>query len=305
MNESIWSEITVRVEPDAAEFVADLLSELTGSGVSIEPPILALGPDEGYTIDEEAPMTLRGYVYGATSRARRDAIRRRLRLGGAGDSIVAPMVWRDVREEDWAEAWKEYYDVDKVGNVVIRPEWRPYEQQPGDIMVHLDPGMAFGTGQHPTTRMCLLLTQEFLRPDDYVLDLGCGSAILAIAAVALGAKSCVANDTEEQAVKASNANVKLNDMTERIKVLEGSIDVVSDLGPYDMMPANINANTIIALCPEMFRLLKPGREAFCGGVIREREAEVTGALEAAGFVIERVLQDGEWRTLVARKPASA
>lgn len=304
MNESIWSQVTVRVQPEAAEFVADLLSELTGSGVSIEPPIEALGPDEGYTIDESAPMVLRGYVYGATSRARRDSIRRRLQSGGAAGSIVGLITWRDVREEDWAEAWKEYYDVDRVGNVVIRPEWREYEQQPGDIMVHLDPGMAFGTGQHPTTRMCLLLTQEFLRPDDYVLDLGCGSAILAIAAIALGARACVANDTEEQAVKASTANVKLNDMADRIKVLEGSIDVVADLGPYDMMQANINANTIIALCPEMFRILKPGREAFCGGVIREREPEVRGALESAGFIVERVMQEGEWRTLVARKPSS-
>ena len=302
MNESIWSEVTVRVQPEAVEFVAGLLGELTGSGVSIEPPIEALGPDEGYTIDEAAPMTLRGYVYGATSRSRRDAIRRRLREAGVTGSIVGMIVWRDVREEDWAEAWKEYYHVDKVGKVVIRPAWREYEPQPGDVMVHLDPGMAFGTGQHPTTRMCLQLTQEFLRRGDYVLDLGCGSAILAIAAVALGAQSCVANDTEEQAVKASIANVALNDMSDRIEVLLGSIDVVSDAAPYDIMLANINASTIIALSAEMFRILKPGREAFCGGVIREREAEVRAALEAAGFVIDRVLQDGEWRTLVARRP---
>jgi ribosomal protein L11 methyltransferase len=297
----IWTELSLSVRPDAAESLAELLQELTGAGVAIEPPIQALGPDEGYTLDHAAPLVLRAYLYGAVSTARRATVRRSLKRHALDDALVGRVQWRTIREEDWAEAWKAHYDIERVGRIVVRPAWRDYDAQPGEVVVSLDPGMAFGTGQHPTTRMCLQLLQELLRPGDNVLDLGTGSGILAIAALKLGARSCVAVDVEEQAVKAAIANVELNGLSGQIRAELGSIDRVAGEGPFDLILANINAATIIALARSMHDALQPGREVAAGGVIADREPSVREALESAGFIVERALQDGDWRTLVARK----
>ena len=300
---SDWTEVSVRVMPVASEAVADLLQELTGAGVAIEPPIEALGPDEGYTLDLQAPLVLRAYVYGAVSPSRRDGVRRRLRSAGLAGSVVGALRWRTVHEEDWAEAWKAHYDIERVGRVVVRPVWREYVAKGNEVVVSLDPGMAFGTGQHPTTRMCLRLLQELLRPGDVVLDLGTGSGILGIAALRLGASRCVAVDVEEQAVKAAVANVALNGLEAQMSVSLGSLDSVAAQGPFDLVLANINATTVIALAPGIHDALKPGRSLAGGGIIEPRLAEAIAAVEGAGLRVERVLEDGDWRTLVARRPA--
>jgi ribosomal protein L11 methyltransferase len=288
--------------PAAAEDVAEALGELTGAGVAIEPPIAALGPDEGYTLDASAPMVVRAYLYGTVSRSRRDEVRRRLARLGLTPHLVADLAWRTIRAEDWAESWKQHYEVQQVGRVVIRPAWQQYEAREGEVVVNLDPGMAFGTGQHPTTRMALKALQELLRPGDHVLDLGAGSGILALAAVALGARSAVAVDTEEQAVKAMRDNLALNDAAGRVRVVHGSLGDVLDYSPYDLVLANINAATLIALASGMHAVLRPGRHVVGGGIIQEREAATLAAIENAGFLADRVLADGEWRSIIARRP---
>jgi ribosomal protein L11 methyltransferase len=297
--QSDWTEVSLRVRPEAAEAVADLLQALTGAGVAIEPPIQALGPDEGYTLDVEAPLVLRGYVYGPVSSARRDGVRRRLRAAGLDGSLVGTLRWRVIREEDWAEAWKAHYDIERVGRVVVRPAWREYDPTGDEVVVSLDPGMAFGTGQHPTTRMCLQLVQELLQPGDAVLDLGTGSGILGIAALRLGASRCVAVDVEEQAVKAAVANVALNGLEKQMSVSLGSLAAVAAQGPFDLVLANINASTVIALAQGIHDVLRPGRSMAGGGIIEPRLGEVLAAVESAGFEVQRVLEDGDWRTLVA------
>ena len=299
-NDAFWTEITARVHREASEAAAELLQDLTGRGVTIEPPIQALGPDEGYVLDEAAPETLHAYIHGPVSESQRRELVDALR-DVAGDAYVGDIEYGTIREEDWAETWKEHYDIEKVGRVVIRPAWKDYTALPGEIVVSLDPGMAFGTGQHPTTRMCIQGLQDKMRPGDYVLDLGSGSGILAIVAIALGAKSVLATDTEEQAVQASVENAALNGMQETIVVRPGSMEAVGSDGPFDLILANINAAAVSSLAAAMASEMKPGAWLFAGGVINEREAMARSALEAAGLRIERVMSEGDWRTFVAQK----
>lgn len=291
------------MHPVACEAVAELLQDLTGSGVTIEPPIKALGPDEGYTLDEAAPQTLRAYVYGEVPASRRAGLRRHLRP--FLQAIEGRLSWRTIREEDWAEAWKTYYDIEHVGRVVIRPAWKEYAAEPGELIVSLDPGMAFGTGQHPTTRMCLQALQELLQPSQRVLDLGTGSGILAIAAALLGAGSVVASDIEELAIKASRGNFVLNFAADRITLREGSLDTVAYLGPFDFVLANINAATVARLAGGIYASMAPGAYLLAGGIIEEREALSLEALTRAGFTIVRKLSEGDWRTFVCQRPGSS
>ena len=317
-----WTELALRVRPEAVEVVGDLLQEITGRGISIEPPIAALGPDEGYTLDETAPYRLLAYFEGAVPDERRIEVMGLLDGAGLGDAVVGDAAWQAIREEDWAETWKAHYDIERVGRLVVRLAWREYTAAPGEVVISLDPGMAFGTGQHATTRMCLealaRLEQkgtegtkgtkgtEGTVPSSAglgrVLDLGSGSGILAIAAVALGAGWVLAIDTEEQAVKASTENAALNGMQGRITVREGSIEAVGGDGPFDVVLANINAAAITSLAGAMAAQMKPGAWLFAGGVIAEREAAPRSALEAAGLRIEQVMQEGDWRTFVCQKP---
>jgi ribosomal protein L11 methyltransferase len=292
------------VQPEAAEVVADLLQELTGSGVTIEPPIEALGPDEGYILDDKAPLTLRGYIYGDVPASRRRGIRDRLRRRDLTSSVVGSIQWGSIREEDWAEAWKAHYNIEHVGKVVIRPAWLDYTPKHAEVVVSLDPGMAFGTGQHPTTRMVLEQIQSLLQPNDRVLDLGCGSGILGLAALALGAASVVAVDVEEQAVASTRANAALNGAGTRISVGLGSIDLeaVQSQAPYDLLLANINAATIARLAPDMAASLRAGGGLVASGVINEHESMCLEALQSAGLRLERRYEDGDWRAFVLTKP---
>jgi ribosomal protein L11 methyltransferase len=300
-NESGWTELSLRVRPEAGELAADLLQEITDRGVTIEPPIEALGPDEGYTLDESAPLRLLAYFEGPLSGAQRDEVQQQFSVAGLDDAVVGGLVWGTIREEDWAETWKEHYNVEHVGRLAVRPAWREYTAAPGEVVISLDPGMAFGTGQHPTTRMCMQGIQDVMQPGDYVLDLGSGSGILAIVAVAFGAKSVLATDTEEQAVRATIENAALNGMQDKIVMREGSMEAVGDDGPFDLVLANINAAAVSALASAMAAEMKPGAWLFAGGVIAEKEAGARAALEAAGLRIERVMQEGDWRTFAAQR----
>ena len=291
----------MRVWPDAVEAVADLIQAFTGAGVSLQPAITSFGPDEGYETDPEAPVLIKGYVPGVLPAARRRALRRAVVHAGLASALAAPLRYASLREEDWAETWKAFYAVDRLGRVVVRPAWLPYDPSPGDAVVSLDPGVAFGTGQHPTTRMCLLLLQDYLAANDRVIDVGTGSGILAIAAVQLGASACLAFDTEELAVKAARANVDLNGLAARIRVEPGSIEVAAGEPPFDLCLANINAATITALAPALHRCLRPGGVLVASGIIEAYLAGCEAALIEAGFAIEKRLTDGDWRALAARR----
>ena len=208
-----------------------------------------------------------------------------------------------VREEDWADSWKQYYKPIKTGKrLVIVPVWETYEAEPGEITVLMDPGMAFGTGTHETTRLCAGFVEEYTKPGCTVLDVGCGSGILAIAAARLGAGTCFACDIDPVAVRVAKENAALNGT-------DNVVCAVSDLlkqaektpGGYDLVVANIVADIIIRLAPDVGDYLAPEGTFVVSGIIAERAEEVLAVLRKNGYaVIDERFENGWYAAALKR-----
>jgi len=280
-----WLEIAVVVAPDDEEAVSDVLRAHAG-GVAIE------ASDGVVSLKAYLPRDTR---LPARSRALRHALSR-VALVRPFEAVRS----RTVHEEDWANAWKKYFRPQHVGRFVIVPRWRRYCAKAGEKMITLDPGMAFGTGQHPTTRMCLLALAERLKPGQRLLDLGTGSGILAIAGALLGAE-VVALDNDPLAVEIARENVVANGVA-GVTVAEGS---VGEAWPaaiprrrFDCVVANISSAAIIELAREVVGALSDGGIGIGGGIGCERVGECREALEGAGAQIIDVVAEGDWRTIL-------
>ena len=205
-----------------------------------------------------------------------------------------------VNEEDWANEWKKYYKPTKIGEkLVVKPTWEDYEVQDGDLVIELDPGMAFGTGTHETTTMCMRELEKYVTEDSKVFDIGCGSGILAIAAAKLGAKDVIAVDLDEVAVKVAAENVAHNHVQDSVQVLHGNlIDVVSDKA--DIVVANIIADIIKILARDVHSCMKEDAVFISSGIIHAKVNEVKESLIENGFEIIEVKTLGEWNAIVAK-----
>ena len=210
---------------------------------------------------------------------------------------------KNVADEDWAENWKKYYKPFRIGShLVVKPTWEEYTAQPDDLIIELDPGMAFGTGTHETTNMCMQLLEKHLEDGMRVMDVGTGSGILAIAAARLGAKDILAIDIDPDAVKVAVENVQLNGVQEQVRVVVGDL-CKSEAMPCDLAVANIVADAICMLAGPLTRHLEKGRLLICSGIIREREQDVVNAAQEAGYVLFDRIEKGEWVALALRNEA--
>ncbi len=260
-------------------------------------------PDDGEGPSPDVPVTLKAYLrLNATTASRKARIEVALRLVNLLYPLP-PLQERVLQQSDWEEAWKRDFVLHHVtSRLVIRPSWQAYIPRGAEVVLQMDPGMAFGTGQHPTTRMCLQEIDKALTPGDLVLDLGTGTGILSIAAVKLGARSAVALDVAADAVKVARQNIRANAVAKTIRVVRGTLPHADvNPGAFDLAVANISATAATRLAHELATALRPGGRLIASGIVVERAEETVAALLQAGFALERRLEEGIWVTLVLTK----
>lgn len=301
-----WIEVSLEVDGEAAEAVADVLRRYGHQGVAIEQAgfPMEVWPDEIPPADR---LIVRAYFPDDERAA--DA-QQKLREALWHMHMLYPMpepAFRVVRDEDWAEAWKQHYHPVRLGRrLYIRPEWAAIpDPRPDDIVLVLDPGMAFGTGTHPTTQLCLIATEDLLaeRPAADVLDLGCGSGILGIAAIKLGARHVLALDIDDIAVTATRQNAAYNGVTDQITARQGSLETLRGSPQrFDLLLCNILAGAIIDLCDQgLGDVLRAGGRGVFSGIILEQADAVEAALRRAGLEPTRRRTSGDWVAIEARK----
>ena len=208
-----------------------------------------------------------------------------------------------IDEEDWENEWKKYFHSFRVSdNFVIVPSWEidDYEFREGDRLIKLDPGMAFGTGDHPTTGMCLKLIERAVRPEHKIIDVGTGSGILTIGAHLMGARSLKATDIDELSLKVARENFELNECTGDVTVETGDL-LTSEDDQYDIVIANILAHIIDEMIDDAFETLKFGGVFIASGIITKRRDDIVQHMEAAGFKIAEILEENGWVSIMARK----
>jgi ribosomal protein L11 methyltransferase len=312
-------EISVECDTEAAEAVSELFNrynggdynddseagEASGGGAVVE----SIGYDDwGRPIDSEFRLWVKTYIKPG---ARGTEIQRQIEEGLWRLSLLYPIPEpqiRSLREEDWAHAWKKFYKPLRVGQrVVLKPSWEEFAAEPDDIVVELDPGMAFGTGLHPTTRLCIAALEEVVRPGDAVLDLGTGSGVLAIVAHKLGAIQVLAADIDPIAVEVTTENAGRNDVPvgDVLDVRLGSVPAGMPQR-FQVIVANILAEVLAKLFdaeygyPPLAEPLAPGGTMILSGIIDFRTDIVVDAAQRHGFQVVERKQEGDWVALVVR-----
>jgi ribosomal protein L11 methyltransferase len=288
-----WTEMTVQCAPEAVEAVSYAYIQAGCGGV------MMTGSDP-VTVQGSLPVTdeLTGRI--SALRAHLD------RLPEFGlPALIGDMTLRYAEEEDWANAWKQYFKPLRIGrNLLIKPSWEYYHPQPNDLILELDPGMAFGTGGHPTTKLCLETLEDYVRPGMTVADIGTGSGILSLGAARLGAKQVFATDIDLLPRKIARENIARNQLEDVISVLEME-EFDKKAQECDLIVANIVANTIIEIAPTIPARLLPGGYFLASGIVDNHHDLVSDALRAVGLMPVETRREDIWVCLVTRLQADA
>ena len=306
-----WAEVSVDTSHEATDLVSEILQELGAAGVVIEDPALLNEYIRSglwdYTDLKESEETevVRVKAYWALDEELEGKLQnlseRLASLAQHGiDKGAGAVSWKAVADEDWAETWKEFFHTEKIGaRTVIKPTWEEYEAKAGEIVVELDPGAAFGTGQHATTSLCIRALEELVRPGMTVFDVGTGSGVLAIVAAKLGAKRVEAVDFDPVAVRVARENVRQNGAEDVVRT-ERSDLLKSVEGEADLIIANIIADIIVRLFGEVKGSLAAGGTMLLSGIIEDRLADVVEAAGRHGFSVEKIEQEKGWAAVIVK-----
>ncbi|WP_144549872.1 50S ribosomal protein L11 methyltransferase [Peribacillus simplex] len=309
-----WSEFAIQTTNEAVEPVSNILHEAGASGVVIEDPLELVKerenvfgeiyhlnpddyPDEGVVIKAYLPVNS---FLGDTIDAIKESINNLLLFDiDLGKNVVSIS---EVNEEEWATAWKKYYNPVKISErFTIVPTWEDYTPVSSDeLIIELDPGMAFGTGTHPTTVMCIQALERTVQPGDLVVDVGTGSGVLSIAAALLDAKRIQSLDLDEVAVQSAKQNVELNNVQDKVSVSQGNLlDGVNEQA--DIVVANILAEVIMRFTDDVAKVVKPGGYFIASGIIQTKKQDVKEAIIASGFTVDETILMEDWVAIIAKR----
>lgn len=324
-----WYEVRVSAKREAYDAISDMIMSIGANGVVIDDPKGILEeitgvdvPDYFYDYIEEdilnktynnEMVTIKGY-FPETKNV--DELIKLIsdKISGISEYIETGKVkieYSELYEDDWANNWKAYYKPFNItDNVIIKPTWEDYSTSNSSILIEMDPGMAFGTGTHETTRMCARLLEKFIESEDNVIDVGSGSGILSIISAKLGAKNIIAMDIDEDAVNATKNNCRINNVCNKVKVFEGTLDSFSNVEKYfnyekaDVVVANIIADVIINLCEAVRLYVKRKGLFIASGIIKDKKDSVLSKYFENGFQCKQIVEDGEWVAIVFICPGS-
>ncbi|WP_423799132.1 50S ribosomal protein L11 methyltransferase [Neobacillus sp. SAB-20_R2A] len=310
-----WSEISIHTTNEAIEPISHILHEAGASGVVIEDPfeltkeredqfgeIYQLNPDdypeEGVIVKAYLPVNS---FLGETVEAIKDSINNLILFNI--DIGLNKVTISEVNEEEWATAWKKYYNPVKISEkFTIVPTWEIYTPVSSDeLIIELDPGMAFGTGTHPTTVMCIQALERTVRPGDRVIDVGTGSGVLSIAAAMLRAEDVRAFDLDEVAVTQAKLNIKLNKVHNMVNVSQNNLLDGVEEGSADVIVANILAEVILRFTDDAARIVKPGGYFITSGIIQQKKDQVKEALVSSGFEITETILMEDWVAIISKR----